>query len=422
MDSDNSNGIAFRKIPFTPFVISEHEINEVTESLRPGWNTTEPKTKELEKRLAEYVDVSRCVCLSSATASEELNLRILGIGEGDEVIVPAYTYTASAAAVIHVGATVVFVDCQKNSPEMDYDAMEAAITNKTKAVIPVDLGGIICDYDRIYDALERKKYLFVPSGNTDLGKRIQKALGRVAVVADCAQSLGSCRNGKMAGSIADFSSFSFRAFEYITAVDGGASAWRDIDGIDNEEIYKWFRLYSLHGLDIDAFADDLLGSWEYDIVAPLYKCNMTDLMAAVGLRLFERYEDLLQRRSVIIRRYDEMCDSLGLDHIKHEGWEFSSCGHLYLVWIPGISDEVRREVIIKMAELGISCNVHFKPLPMMTAYKSCDHVKGGGVDIKDYPNSYHLYENEITLPLHSKLSDEDVEYIVQCFTKIIEGL
>ncbi len=411
-----------RSIPFSPPDISELEINEVAECLRSGWITTGPRTKELEKRLAEYVGTSKCVCLSSATASEELNLRILGIGEGDEVIVPAYTYTASAAAAIHVGATVVFVDSQKDNPEMDYDAMEAAITEKTKAIIPVDLGGVVCDYDKIFEIVERKKDIFVPSGNTDLGMRIQKALGRIAVVADCAHALGSVWHNKKAGSIADFSSFSFHAVKNFTTAEGGASVWGDIDGIDIDEIYRWFQLYSLHGQNKDALAKSQLGSWEYDIIAPLYKCNMTDIMASIGLRQLDRYEGLLARRKDIIKEYDKMCESLGLDHIRHYDSDYTSCGHLYLVRIPGITDEKRREVIVKMAEQGISCNVHYKPLPMMTAYKSCDHVKGGGVDIKDFPNAYHLYENEITLPLHTKLSDEDVKYIVDNFTDIVKGL
>lgn len=411
-----------RNIPFSPPDISELEINEVADCLRSGWITTGPRTKELEKRIAEYVGTSKCVCLSSATASEELNLRILGIGEGDEVIVPAYTYSASAAAAIHVGATVVFVDSQKDNPEMDYEAMEAAITEKTKAIIPVDLGGIVCDYDKIFEIVERKKDIFVPSGNTDLGMKIQKALGRIAVVADCAHALGSVWHNKEAGSIADFSSFSFHAVKNFTTGEGGASVWKDIDGIDNEEIYRWFQLYSLHGQNKDALAKSQLGSWEYDIIAPLYKCNMTDIMSSIGLRQLDRYEELLNRRGEIIDEYDLMCDNLGLNHICHFGLDYTSCGHLYLVRIPGISDAKRREVIVKMAEHGISCNVHYKPLPMMTAYKSCDHVKGGGVDIKDFPNAYHLYENEITLPLHTKLSDEDVKYIVDNFTDIVKGL
>lgn len=412
----------FRKIPFSPPDIGELEINEVVECLKSGWITTGPRTKEFERRLAEYVGTSKCVCLASATASEELNLRILGIGEGDEVIVPSYTYSASVAAAIHVGATVVFIDSQTDSPEMDYDKMEEAITSKTKAIIPVDLGGIVCDYDRIYQAVERKKDLFIPSGNTDLGSRIQKAMGRIAVVSDCAHALGSIWHGKMAGSIADFSSFSFHAVKNLTTAEGGASTWRDIDGIDNDEIYKWFQLYSLHGQNKDALAKSQLGAWEYDIIAPLYKCNMTDIMASIGLRQLDRYEGLLARRKEIINEYDKMCDSLGLLHSKHYGPDFTSSGHLYLVRVPGISDETRRQIITKMAESGISCNVHYKPLPMMTAYKKCSYVKGGGVDIKDFPNSYQLYQNEITLPLHTLLSDENVHYIVDRLTEIIKGL
>lgn len=411
-----------RSIPFSPPDISEAEINEVAECLRSGWITTGPRTKTLEKRIAEYVGVSRCVCLNSATASEELNLRILGIGEGDEVIVPAYTYTASAAAAIHVGATVVFVDSRKDSTEMDYEALEASITSKTKAIIPVDLGGVVCNYDRIFEIVEKKRNLFVPSGNTELGMKIQKAIGRIAVVADCAHSLGSKWHGKMAGSIADFSSFSFHAVKNFTTAEGGASTWRDIEGIDNEEIYHWFQLYSLHGQSKDALAKTQLGAWEYDIVAPLYKCNMTDVTASIGLRQLDRYEGLLARRQEIVKKYDAMCDALGLDHIRHIGDDFTSSCHLYLVRIPGASDETRRSVITKMAEQGVSCNVHFKPLPMMTAYKECKNVKGGGVDIKSFPNSYHLYENEITLPLHTMLTDDDVIYVIECFTEIIKGL
>lgn len=402
-----------KNIPFSPPDITELEINEVVAALRSGWITTGPRTKELESRLAEYCHTQKCVCLSSATAAEELNLRVLGIGEGDEVIVPAYTYTASVSAAVHVGAKVVFIDSQPDSVEMDYDQMEAAINEKTKAIIAVDLGGIICDYDRIFKAVENKKSLFTPSGNTELGHRIQQSLGRVAVLADSAHALGAERHGKKAGEIADFTSFSFHAVKNFTTAEGGASTWRTLDGIDNEEIYKQYQLYSLHGQSKDAFAKTVKGSWEYDIVGPWYKCNMTDITAAIGLRQLDRYPGLLARRKEIIGRYDAMCDELGVTHLHHYGEDFASSGHLYIVRVPNATDEERRDIITEMAERGIACNVHYKPLPMMTAYKSM------GWDIKDFPNAYHLYENAITLPLHTLLSDEDVEYIIQNFSEII---
>lgn len=397
-----------RNIQFSPPDISEAEIEEVCEALRSGWITTGPRTKELEKRLAAFCHTDKLVCLNSATAAEELNLRVLGIGAGDEVIVPAYTYTATAAAVIHVGAKLVFIDSQKDSTEMDYDAMEAAINERTKAVIAVDLGGIIADYDRIYDAVERKKNLFTPK--TD----IQKALGRVAVLADGAHSLGASRNGKMAGEIADFTSFSFHAVKNFTTAEGGAATWRHIDGVDDEALYKQYQLLSLHGQSKDALAKTKLGAWEYDIVAPYYKCNMTDIMAAIGLRQLDRYAGLLERRKQIIAKYDEMCDELGVMHLNHYGEHHNGSGHLYLTRVPGISDEQRREIIIKMAEQGVATNVHYKPLPMMTAYKAY------GWDIKDFPNAYAYYENLITLPLHTLLSDDDVEYVVENFKNIVK--
>lgn len=397
-----------RNIQFSPPDISEAEIEEVCEALRSGWITTGPRTKELEKRLAAFCHTDKLVCLNSATAAEELNLRVLGIGAGDEVIVPAYTYTATAAAVIHVGAKLVFIDSQKDSTEMDYNAMEAAINERTKAVIAVDLGGIIADYDRIYDAVERKKNLFTPK--TD----IQKALGRVAVLADGAHSLGASRDGKMAGEIADFTSFSFHAVKNFTTAEGGAATWRHIDGVDDEALYKQYQLLSLHGQSKDALAKTKLGAWEYDIVAPYYKCNMTDIMAAIGLRQLDRYAGLLERRKQIIARYDEMCDELGVMHLNHYGENHNGSGHLYLTRVPGIGDEQRREIIIKMAEQGIATNVHYKPLPMMTAYKAY------GWDIKDFPNAYAYYENLITLPLHTLLSDDDVEYVVENFKNIVK--
>ena len=403
-----------RNIPFSPPDISELEIQEVVEALKSGWITTGPRTKELERRLAEYCHTSRVVCLGSATAAEELNFRVCGIGEGDEVIVPAYTYTATASAAIHCGAKVIFVDSQKDSTEMDYDKVAEAITEKTKAVVAVDLGGIICDYDRLYEAVERKRILFRPKQGDDLAARIQQSIGRVLVFADCAHALGASKEGKMAGEWADFSNYSFHAVKNFTTAEGGASTWKDIPGIDNEEIYKQYQMYSLHGQSKDALAKTQIGSWEYDIVGPWYKCNMTDIMAALGLRQLDRYPELLERRKEIIARYDAMCDELGVMHLNHYGENHKSSGHLYLVRIPGISDETRREIIIKLAERGVATNVHYKPLPMMTAYKNL------GWDIKDFPNAYAYYENLITLPLHTKLSDEDVEYIITTCKEVVK--
>ena len=403
-----------RNIPFSPPDISELEIQEVVEALKSGWITTGPRTKELERRLAEYCHTSRVVCLGSATAAEELNFRVCGIGEGDEVIVPAYTYTATASAAIHCGAKVIFVDSQKDSTEMDYDKVAEAITEKTKAVVAVDLGGIICDYDRLYEAVERKRILFRPKQGDDLAARIQQSIGRVLVFADCAHALGASKEGKMAGEWADFSNYSFHAVKNFTTAEGGASTWKDIPGIDNEEIYKQYQLFSLHGQSKDALAKTQIGSWEYDIVGPWYKCNMTDIMAALGLRQLDRYPELLERRKEIIARYDAMCDELGVMHLNHYGENHESSGHLYLVRIPGISDETRREIIIKLAERGVATNVHYKPLPMMTAYKNL------GWDIKDFPNAYAYYENLITLPLHTNLTDEDVDYVIENFKEVVE--
>lgn len=402
-----------RNIPFSPPDISELEISEVCDALRSGWITTGPRTKELEKRLAEYCGTSKVVCLNSATAAEELNFRICGIGEGDEVIVPAYTYTASASAAIHCGAKVIFVDSQKDSTEMDYDKVAAAITPKTKAVVAVDLGGIMVDYDKLFAAVESKKDLFVPGGNTELGQRIQKAIGRVLVFADDAHALGASRKGVMAGAIADFTDFSFHAVKNFTTAEGGASTWKDIPGVDNDEIYHQYQLYSLHGQSKDALAKTQVGAWEYDIIGPWYKCNMTDIMAAIGLRQLDRYQGMLDRRKEMIARYDAMCDELGVMHLHHYTDECTSSGHLYLVRIPGIDDATRREIIIKLAEQGVNTNVHYKPLPMMTAYKAL------GWDIKDFPNAYAYYENLITLPLHTLLSDEDLDYIIQIFKETV---
>lgn len=418
-------------IPFSPPDISELEVEEVAEALRSGWITTGPRVKLLERRLAAYIDTgktdidcnteeniskysNRVVCLNSATAAEELNFRICGIGEGDEVIVPAYTYTATASAAIHCGAKVIFVDSQKDSTEMDYDKVAEAITEKTKAIVAVDLGGIVADYDKLYQVVESKKNLFKAKTGDSLGARIQQSIGRVLVFSDCAHGLGASKNDKRAGEIADFTSFSFHAVKNFTTGEGGAAAWCEIPGVDNSEIYKQYQLYSLHGQSKDALAKTQLGAWEYDIVGPWYKCNMTDIMAAIGLRQLDRYEGLLARRKEIIQKYDAMCDELGVMHLNHYTDNSNSSGHLYLTRIPGINDATRREIIIKLAEMGVSTNVHYKPLPMMTAYKNL------GWDIKDFPNAYTYYENLITLPLHTKLSDEEVEYVVDCFKKVVK--
>ena len=401
-----SNELKKRNIPFSPPDISEAEINEVVETLKSGWITTGPRTKELEKRLAKYCNTNKVVCLNSATAAEELNLRILGIGEGDEVIVPAYTYTSTASAVIHVGAKIIFVDSQKDNVEMDYDALEKAITEKT--IVAVDLAGIICDYDKIFEIVKRKKSLFKPNNN------IQKAIGRIAVLADCAHAFGASKNGKMAGEIADFTSFSFHAVKNFTTGEGGASTWKNIKGVDDEELYKQYQLYSLHGQSKDALAKTQLGSWEYDIIGPWYKYNMTDIMAAIGLKQLDRYEELKNKRRKIINRYDEICDELSIKHLTHYTENSNSSGHLYLTRIPGINDEQRRKIIVEMAEQGVATNVHYKPLPMMTAYKKL------GWNIKDFPNAYNYYENLITLPLNTKMTDEDVEYVCYWFEKIVK--
>lgn len=408
-----------KHIVFSPPDIGEPEIKEVGDALRSGWITTGPRTKELEKRLAGYIGTGRVVCLNSATAAEELSIRIAGIGEGDEVIVPAYTYTATAAAAIHAGAKVVMVDSQPDSPEMDYDAMEAAITPRTKAVIPVDLGGILCDYGRIFRAVERQREKFRANASTELGKRIQTAIGRVMVIADGAHAIGARKkiagNWVMAGNIADFTSFSFHAVKNLTTAEGGAAAWRPMQGVDDEEIYRWFQLYSLHGQSKDALAKTQLGAWEYDILAPLYKCNMTDIMAALGLKQLERYGQLLERRREIVERYDRACDEIGVEHLRHYTEETISSGHLYITRIPGITDARRREIITEMAERGIACNVHYKPLPLMSGYRAL------GYRPEEYPNAVRFYENEITLPLHTLLTDEDVEYVAEQFTDVVKG-
>ena len=395
-------------ISFSPPDISEAEINEVAAALRSGWITTGPRTKELERKTASYVGTERAVCLNSQTACAEMALRLMGIGEGDEVITSAYTYTASASVIEHVGAKIVLVDCQENSLEMDYDAMEAAITDKTKAIIPVDIAGIPCDYDRIFTIVESKKHLFKP--NNDL----QKALGRIAVMADTAHAFGATWHGKPVGSVADFSSFSWHAVKNFTTAEGGALSWRTIDGVDNEDIYKQLQLFSLHGQSKDALAKTQLGAWEYDIVGTWYKCNMTDIMAAIGLAQYERYPAMLARRKEIIGKYDAALKPLGVEVLAHYTDEYESSGHLYLTRVPNITAEQRNEIIIKMAEEGVACNVHYKPLPMHTAYKKL------GFDIKDYPNAYKHFANEISLPLHTKLTDEEIEYVIEKYTKVLK--
>lgn len=395
-------------ISFSPPDMSELEIQEVADAIKSGWITTGPKTKELERQIAKYVGVNRCVCLNSQTACGEMALRILGIGAGDEVIVPAYTYSASASIVDHVGAKIVFVDVQEGCLEMDYDKMEAAITEKTKAIIPVDLGGVPCDYDKIFAIVEKKKALFQPKNE------IQKAIGRIAICADTAHAFGASWHGKMCGSIADFSSFSFHAVKNFTTAEGGALAWKTIPGIDDEEIYHQLQLLSLHGQSKDALAKTKLGAWEYDIVGPWFKCNMTDIMAGIGLAQMKRYPAMLARRKEIIAKYDAAFKPLGVEVLDHYNDEHQSSGHLYITRIPGAGLDERQEIIIKMAEAGIATNVHYKPLPMMTAYKNL------GFDIKDYPNAYKRFENEITLPLHTCLTDEEVEYIIENYSKIVK--
>ena len=443
-----------RMINFSPPDISEAEIAEVAEALRSGWITTGPRTKLLERRLAAYIETgandvdceseegqalysNKVVCLNSATAAEELNLRLLGIGEGDEVIVPAYTYTASASAAIHCGARIVFVDICKdgssatNMPEMDYDKLESAITAKTKAIITVDLGGIVCDYDRVFEIVEKKRNMFVPkeSDGTVLGdfsSRIEKSLGRIAVVADCAHSLGGSRvvgctgQGRLekparryCGRIADFTSFSFHAVKNFTTAEGGAVTWLPIDGVDNSEVYRMYQLMSLHGQSKDALEKTKIGAWEYDVIGPWYKCNMTDIMAAIGLRQLDRYPGLIARRAEIIQKYDRVCDETGVSHLHHQTQDISSSNHLYLIRIPGINTLQRNRIIEQLAENGVSTNVHYKPLPMMTAYKSM------GWDIADFPNAYDYYKNLISLPLHTLLTDEDVDYVCASLKKVL---
>lgn len=393
-------------IPFSPPDMTEAEVNEVREAILSGWITTGPRTKELERQIATYIGTERAVCLNSATACMEMALRLLGIGAGDEVIVPAYTYTASASVINHVGAKIVFIDSQKDSLEMDYNAVEAAINERTKAIIPVDLAGIPCDYKRLFEIVERKKQLFAPTSE------LQRKIGRIAICADAAHAFGASLHNRMVGSIADFTSFSFHAVKNFTTAEGGALTW-NIPGADNEVLYHQVQLYSLHGQSKDALAKTQLGGWEYDIVGPWYKCNMTDIMAAIGLVQLKRYPALLARRREIIERYDSAFKPLGIEVLPHYTDSYLSSGHLYLTRIPGADLEARQEIIVKMAERGIATNVHYKPLPMMTAYKAL------GFDIKDYPNAYAHFVNEITLPLHTRLTDEEIEYIIDNYTDIL---
>lgn len=394
-------------IKFSPPDISELEIQEMAETLRSGWITTGPRVKKLEKLIAEFVGTPKCVCLNSQTACAEMALRVLGICEGDEVITCAYTYTASASVVCHIGAKLVLVDTQKDSLEMDYSALEAAITERTKAIIPVDLGGVPCDYAKIFEIVKRKKNLFRPN-NT-----LQKAIGRIAVLEDAAHAFGAEWRGKKVGSIADFSSFSFHAVKNFTTGEGGALTWNHIEGIDDDEIYRQLQLLSLHGQSKDALAKTQLGAWEYDIIGTWYKCNMTDVAAAMGLAQFQRYPQILKRRREIIEKYDKSFKPLGIKVLSHYTDNHISSGHLYITRIPNITAEQRNEIITRMAQKGIACNVHYKPLPMHTAYKKL------GFDIKDYSNAYAQFANEITLPLHTCLSDEEVDYIVENYTSIV---
>ena len=399
--------MSIKKIPFSPPDITESEVYLVSEALRSGWITTGPKTKEFERLIAMCCQTDQAVCLNSATACMELILRVLGVGPGDEVITSAYTYTATASVTCHVGAKVVMVDTAPDSFEMDYDKLADAITEKTKVVLPVDLAGVVCDYDKIFAAVESKKHLFSPVND------IQKAYGRVIVLADAAHAFGAKWHGKMCGEIADFTSFSFHAVKNLTTAEGGALTWRNHDGVDNESLYKQFQLLSLHGQNKDALAKTRLGAWEYDIVAPYYKCNMTDVMAGIGLAQLKRYPEMLYRRRQIIERYNEGLRGCDVQVLDQFGDDHSSSGHLYLVRLLGEDVEYRNAVIERMAERGIACNVHYKPLPMMTAYKNL------GFDIVDYPNAYNQYHNEITLPLHTSLTNEDVEYVISNFVDII---
>ncbi|WP_283153408.1 DegT/DnrJ/EryC1/StrS family aminotransferase [Guptibacillus hwajinpoensis] len=398
-----------RNIPFSPPDITDSEVEEVIKAMRSGWITTGPRTKEFERKIAEYVGVNKAVCLNSATASMELTLRILGIGPGDEVITSAYTYTATASVIDHIGAKIVLVDTSPDSFEMDYSKLASAITKDTKAIIPVDLAGKMCDYDAIFEIIESKKNLFKASNE------LQKLFNRVIVMTDAAHAFGATRNKMNCGQVADFTCFSFHAVKNLTTAEGGAVVWRNFRGLDDEWLYKQYMLYSLHGQSKDALAKSQKGSWEYDIIYPAYKCNMTDISAGIGLIQLERYEDSLKRRRQIIKLYNEILQKYVISSLQHFGDDFSSSGHLYLARIPGICVEERNEIIIEMAKMGVACNVHYKPLPLFTAYKNL------GFEIRNYQNAYKLYENEISLPLHTLLSDEDVDYICKCLIDILKN-
>lgn len=396
-----------RNVPFSPPDITEAEINEVVEALKSGWITTGPKTKKLENVIAQYCGTSRAVCLNSNTACAEMTLRVLGVGAGDEVIVPAYTYTATASVVQHVGAKIVMVDCEPGKFTMDYDKLESLITLKTKVIIPVDLFGIPCDYERLFEIVERKRELFVPSAN-----EIQKKIGRVIIMADGAHSLGASYYGKKIGSVADFTNFSHHAVKNMTTAEGGSVTWKDIEGIDNEELYHQYMLLSLHGQSKDALAKTKLGAWEYDILGPWYKCNMTDVHAAIGLGQMKRYGEMLERRQYLIKLYDKGFENLPVTPVEHYAETYASSGHLYVLRLDGCDEEQRNNFIIELAKMGVSANVHYKPLPMHTGYKKL------GFQIEDYPNAYAQFENEVTLPLHTCLTDDDVAYVVKCVEEV----
>lgn len=395
-------------IPFSPPDITRREIELVSEVLRSGWVTTGPKTKEFEKKLAEYAGTKTFVCLASATAAMEMTLRLLGIGPGDEVIVPAYTYTASCSVICHVGAKPVIVDISKDSFEMDYDALDEYINENTKAIVPVDLGGAVCDFDKIYNCVERNKDKFVPANE------IQKGFGRIVIMSDCAHGFGAEKNGIKTGNFADFTCYSFHAVKNLTTVEGGAVTWKNIEGFDNEEIYKQYMNLSLHGQTKDALNKNKAGAWEYDIVSPAYKCNMTDLQGAIGLAQLERYETMLERRKTIINRYNSILDEYNVTYLKHETEEYTSSGHLYLMHVNGIDEAERNNLINSFAEKGVATNVHYKPLPMLTAYQNL------GYDIKDFPNAFNYYKNEITLPLYSKMTDEELDYVVNVIEEVLK--
>ena len=397
-------------IPFSPPDMTEAEVNEVREAILSGWITTGPRTKEFERQIASLCHTDKAVCLNSATAAMEMTLHVLGIGPGDEILVPAYTYTATASVGVHVGATVKMIDSQPDSVQMDYDALERAITPRTKVIMPVDLAGIVCDYKRIFEIVERKQALFQPANE------IQKAFSRIIVLADAAHAFGASQNGRPCGSIADFTCFSFHAVKNLTTAEGGAVTWLNHEGLDNEALYHQYQLLSLHGQNKDALAKTQLGAWEYDIKGAYYKCNMTDIAAAVGLGQLQRYPSILARRRAIIERYNEALKAVNVAVLPHYTDTDISSGHLYLVRLLGRTSEDRNKVIERMAQAGIACNVHYKPLPMMTAYKAL------GLDIANYPNAYHLFENEVTLPLHTCLTDEDVEYVITHFISIVQSL